>query len=145
MRLLERYCAKMAAGWGRFLVRKMVIEGSVSVCKKGIPSFAARCMQSRQICLSTAVMPSLDLLGRLRLTLCLMRLARLPAALDLRPAVIAALRAMIQYCWFSIWDLVRSPKFISSRNLLPSGISSGGVSASSSMVCLMSSRDLLWR
>ena len=37
------------------------------------------------------------------------------------------------------------PKFISSRNLLPSGISSGGVSASSSMVCLMSSRDLLWR
>jgi hypothetical protein len=75
-----------------------VIEGSVSVCKKGISSFAARCMQSRQICLSTAVMPSLDLLGSMRLTLCLMRLARLPAAVDRRPAVVAARRAMIQYC-----------------------------------------------
>jgi hypothetical protein len=28
--------------------------------------------------------------------------------------------------------------------LLPSGISSGGVSASSSMVCLMSTKYLLW-
>ncbi len=36
-------------------------------------------------------------------------------------------------------------KFILSKNLLPSGISSGSVSASFSMVCLMSSRDLLWR
>ena len=35
---------------------------------------------SRQICISIAVMPSLVLLGSLRLTLCLIRLARLPAA-----------------------------------------------------------------
>jgi hypothetical protein len=35
---------------------------------------------------------------KLRLTLCLIRLARLPAAADCRPAVIAAWRAMIQYC-----------------------------------------------
>ena len=109
-------------------MRKMVMEGSVSLPGKGISSFAARCMQSWRNCLSTTVIPSLDLLGSLRLTLFLMRLARLPAAIDRRPAVIATLRAMIQYCWFSIWDLVRSPKFISSRNLLPSGISSGGVS-----------------
>jgi hypothetical protein len=79
-------------------VRKIVMEGSVSLSGKGISSFAARCMQSRRICLSTAVIPSLDLLGSLRLTLCLMRLARLPDAMDLRPAVIAAWSAMIQYC-----------------------------------------------
>ena len=42
--------------------------------------------------------PSLDLLGSLQLTLCLMRLVRLHAAVDRRPAVIAARIAMIQYC-----------------------------------------------
>jgi hypothetical protein len=34
-------------------------EGSVSVCEKSVSSFAARCVQSRRICLSTAVMPRL--------------------------------------------------------------------------------------
>ena len=70
---------------------------SFSVWKKRM-SFAARCMQSRRICLSTTVMPSLDLIGSLWLSLCLMRLTWLPAAADYRPAVIAAWRAMIQYC-----------------------------------------------
>jgi hypothetical protein len=42
-------------------------------------------MQSCRICLSTAVMPSMDLLGSLRLTLCLMRLARSPAFVFARP------------------------------------------------------------
>ena len=132
--------------WMRSLLSEKDGDGGFRfIAWDGVSLFAVRCMQSQQICLSTAVIPSLDLLESLRLTLRLMRLARPPAAADRRPAVIAAWRAMIQYCWFSIWDLVRSPKFISSRNLLPSGISSGGVSASSSMVCLMSSRDLLWR
>ena len=47
-------------------MRKIVMEGSVSLPGKGISSFAARCMQSWRICLSTAVIPSLDLLGSLR-------------------------------------------------------------------------------
>ena len=41
--------------------------------------------------------------------------------------------------------LIPVVKLISSKNLLSSGTSSGGVSASSAIVCLMSSRDLLWR
>ncbi len=31
--------------------------------------------------------------------------------------VIATWRAMIQYCWFSIWDLVRCPKFLKQRDI----------------------------
>ena len=73
-------------GDGGFSVRK----GCVFICRE--------VLLSRQICISTAVMPSLVLLGCLRLTLCLIRLARLPAAADHRPAVIATWRAMIQYC-----------------------------------------------
>ncbi len=40
-----------------------------SLCGNGVLSFAARCMRSRRISTSTAVMPSLVLLGSLRLTL----------------------------------------------------------------------------
>jgi hypothetical protein len=58
------------------------MEGSDSLPGNGVSLFAVRCMQSRWICLSTAVIPSLDLLESLRLTLCLMRLALPPAAAD---------------------------------------------------------------
>ncbi len=43
-------------------------------------SLAVECIRSRLICISTAVIPSLVLLGILRLTLCLICLALLPAA-----------------------------------------------------------------
>ncbi len=45
-------------GDGRFVVRKWRVV-----------IFTARCMRSRRICISTAEMPSLVLLGSLRLTL----------------------------------------------------------------------------
>ena len=132
----------MAAGWGCFL-RNLSMDDSMGGGKVSCP--AEVFILSRQACISIAVMPSLVLLGSLRLTLCLIRLARLPAAAVCWPAVIAASSAIIQYCWFLMWDLVRSPKLISSRNLLSSGTSSGGVSASSSIVRQMSSNFFLCR
>ena len=68
-----------------------------SVGGEGASFLAEMCIQSRWICISTAMMPSLVLLGSFRLTLCLMRLAWPPAAAERWPAVIADWRAMIQY------------------------------------------------
>ena len=141
-RLLERCCAKKAAGWGRFLRYLSIVD---SVGEENVSSSAVECIWSRLIYISTTVIPSFVLLGILRLTLCLIRLALLPAAAVLRPAVIPTCMAITQYCWFSIWDLVRLPKVISRRNLLSSGASSGDVSANSSMVSRMSSKFFLCR
>ncbi len=58
--------------------------------KEHVSSTAVECIRSCLICISTAVIPSLVLLGILRLTLCLIRLALLPAAAVLWLAVIAA-------------------------------------------------------
>ena len=110
---------------------------------KSISSGVSRCMQSHRICLLTAVMPNLDLLGSLRLTSCWMHKARRPAAQECWPAVIAACMATIH--WLSMWDFVRSLEFISRRNLLSSGTSSGNVSANSSIATHMVSSDLLRR
>jgi hypothetical protein len=64
--------------------------------KENVSSAAVECIWSHLICISTAVIPSLFLLGILRLTLCLIRLALLLAAAVLRPAVIAACIAITQ-------------------------------------------------
>jgi hypothetical protein len=59
-----------------------------SVDEKNVSFSADECIRSCLICASTAVIPSLVLLGVLRLTLCLMRLALPPAAA------------------FRIWDMI---------------------------------------
>jgi hypothetical protein len=51
-----------------------------SGCAKYISISTVECIWSRLICVSTAVIPSFCLLGVLRLTLCWIHLARLPAA-----------------------------------------------------------------
>ena len=62
-----------------------------SMGKENVSSSAVECIWSHLICISTTVIPSLVLLGILRLTLCLIPcLALLPAAAVLWPAVIAA-------------------------------------------------------
>jgi hypothetical protein len=76
---MERYCAKIATGWGPFL-RNLLMENSVG--EEGATFLAGVCIQSRWICISTAVMPSLVLPGSFRLTLCLMRLAKPPATVE---------------------------------------------------------------
>ncbi len=66
-----------------------------SVGGEGASFLAGVCIESCQISISTAVIPSLVLLGSFRLTLCLMRLEQPPAAVEHWPAVVAACRAMI--------------------------------------------------
>jgi hypothetical protein len=73
------------------------VDGGFS-CGVGELFLVGVCNWSCLICISTAVMPSLVLLGSFRLTFYLICLARLPAAAERWPAVIAAWRAMIQYC-----------------------------------------------
>jgi hypothetical protein len=113
--------------------------------EENVLSSAVECIRSRLICISSAVIPSLVLLGILRLTLCLILLALLPAAAVLWLAVITTCMAISQYCWLSICDLVRLPKLISRRNFISSGTFSGAVSAKSSKDSRMSSRFFLCR
>ena len=97
---MEQYYAKIAAGWGHFLRYLSIVD---SMGEESVSSSAVECILSRLICISTVVIPTLVLLGILRLTLCLIvRLALLPAAAVLRSAVIAACMAITQYCWFLI-------------------------------------------
>ncbi len=65
--------------------------------KENVSSSVVECIRSRLICISTAVIPSLVLLKILRLTLCLIHLALLPAAAVLWLAVIVACIAITQY------------------------------------------------
>ncbi len=71
------------------LLLEKFVDGEGASFRAGV------CIWSCRICISTAVMPSLVLLGCFRLTICLMRLAWPPAAAEHWPAVIAAWRAMI--------------------------------------------------
>ncbi len=83
--------------------------------------------------------------GELPVSLSSILLDLAPCALWRRCAVRAVFIARIQYCCVSTFELLRSLKLISSRNLLSAGTSSGAIPASDSSSAAISSAFFLRR
>ncbi len=144
--ILFHFCRLIAAeGWRRLQTNRSS-EAWVWSNSWDLPTnFGALCMPSFLICCSIATKPSFLQLGIFVFILLCICLALAPWACSRFWAARVAWTAIVQYFRVSIWNFHSLVKLISSKNLLPSGTSSGAKSANDSISFKIVVAVFLWR